>query len=100
LAEAAGERPPVTNVLAFVDDSLDVANVIVGAMLGAQSSRPSWGRRDERASINVRHAWLAETTPHPQDHATAEVSDQRLTFQLPQPGNGLLQMSRRLRATG
>jgi hypothetical protein len=90
LAEAADERPPVTNVLASVDDSLDVANVIVGAMLGAQSSRPSGGR-DERASINVRHAWLAETRPHPQDHATAEVSDQRLTFQLPQPGNGLLQ---------
>jgi len=64
LAEGAGERPPVTNVLASFDDSLDVANVIVGAMLGAQSSRPSWGRRDERASINVRHAWLAETRPH------------------------------------
>jgi len=43
LAEAADEKPPVTNVLASVDDSLDVANVIVGAVLGAPSSRPSAG---------------------------------------------------------
>jgi len=43
LAEAADERPPVTSLLASIDDSLDVANVFVGAGLGAPS-KPSLDR--------------------------------------------------------
>jgi hypothetical protein len=58
LAEAADKRPPVTNVLASVDDSLDVANVIVGAMLGAQSSRPSGGAAtNAHRSMSVTRGW-------------------------------------------
>jgi hypothetical protein len=56
LAEAADERPPVTSLLASIDDSLDVANVLVGAVLGAPSKPSLSRRRDERASINASYA--------------------------------------------
>jgi hypothetical protein len=54
LAEAADEKPPVTSVLASGYDSLDVANVFVGAVLGAPSKPSLYRRRDERASIKYQ----------------------------------------------